>query len=351
MSLPDRTAPVEDSEPIAKSGWFPAPTKNGKKGKSAPVKNSKRNARAGGRWKLLAVRYTVWGVMGLVFLLGIMRIVNPNPVSLSAITDSVKTAIGQNGFPMDAGQQMASRFAAAYLNYDANLKTQRQDILEGYLAPGASGDFTYSQSDNPTYTQKVTDGPYLATNPYLVDASHVTFTFSVQVSNAETGKKDADGNLRPPTWVYLTVPMVADKLGNVAVAGAPAFVSAPPLADKVDSIAGKVDEKATASAKPFIKQYLTDWAKSSQATPVQDNLVRKASTQAARIGLGGTVTLKNDPEVVVLVSAPTDVYQKADVTVTWVTSTGMSMTQDYELTLEYADSHWYAIDIVGANFY
>lgn len=334
------------SEPAA---WEPEP-KTSKFGKG---KKKSAAARAGGRWKLLLIRYTVWGVMGLVVLLGIMRIINPVPISVASITQQVSSALGRNGFPMEVGEQTATRFASTYLNFNSATRSEREANLNSYLAPGVDPTFTFSSSEDPAYVQKVVDGPYLAGMPTLVDETHVTFTFAALVAGPNVGKKDEGGEIIQPQWVYLAVPMFADAEGKVAVIGAPALVPQPPLAGKAEFLPFEEDKEASEQALESVEGYFQEWAAATEANPVSNQYLRKNSTHDARVGLAGTVTLASKVTLIVeaLPKNSKATERNARVTVEWLAPGGVKMKQTYSLILEFVDSHWYIIDLKGGSFY
>ena len=97
---------------------------------------------------------------------------------------------------------------------------------------------------------------------------------------------------------------------------------------------------------------MKDWAASSQQTPVQSVYLRPESTQAAKFGLAGLVKLTQpEPTVTVYAADSTSsTTRQADVTVTWATTSGLTMTQTYRMTLQPGDGNWYILDIRGGTF-
>ncbi len=332
--------------------WEPAETKI-----LTNKANKKASAAAGGRWKLILVRVAVWGTLGLVLLLGVMRLINPNPVSIDAITQQVEATLGQNGFPITAGTEIGTRFTSAYLNYSSADATNRQNTLAGMLSSSTDAQFTFSAASNDSYTQKVVQGPYLVSSPELIDSQHATYTFAAAVSTPQTGTNDSSGNVIQPKWVYLQIAVVADQNGHVAIDNAPAFVTAPPGAGNVPSISATSDKAASTDATPTIQGYLAEWASASRSNPVSSVYLRSSSTAAAKDGLGGSVKLVGSPTVSVdalpTTSTGTTVdnsNRTAEVTVQWQNSGGVTYTQTYRLSLVYAQQHWYVNDIKGATF-
>lgn len=321
---------------------------------SAPTAPSRRasSARAGGRWKLLAVRGAVWGALGLIFLLGAMRLINPSPVSVDSVTEKVAAALGRNAFPAEVGQQVAQRFARIYLNYSADSASERSDQLKAYLATGTTTlDWTYAGSEDKNYFTKIASGPFIAAAPDLVDDNHVTYTFSALINDPTTGTKNGSETI-PPRWVYLEVPMVSDEAGHVAVAGAPAFVAAPPLATKVEVLGYKSDKNATADAEDTIAGYFKDWAQATAAKPVQEVYLRAGeSTEAAATGLAGSVAFASLASFDVAEQAdPSATIWDAYATVNWMSPGGVKLVQSYRLTITNVDSHWFVLDIRGGSF-
>lgn len=338
----------------APAAWEQAAESTGKPAKSDKSKNMRRkatSANAGGRWKVLAVRYSIYGAIGLVLLLGVIRLVNPNPVNIQNITDSVLTQIGRNGFPLETGQQMGARFTREYLSYDATKKDLREQALNAYLPGGVKADFTYSLSGDPSWRQSVIDGPYVVGLPDVIDATHIAITYASLVANPLTGTKDGKGDLIPAEWIYLTVPMSADENGHVAVSGPPAFVPAPVVAKDITYLNVDIDADASAQALPRVKEFLEQWAAASVTVPVSEQYLTKSATDEARNGLSGLVTLQGSPTIEVETSLDEKATERnANATVTWTTKSGMKLTQTYRMILVNDGQYWYVQDIHGASF-
>lgn len=317
-------------------------------------KQNRKRKNAGGRWKILLVRYSVFGVMAFIVVLGVVRLVTPIPVG--DIASQVQLSLGYNGFPIAKGQQMGARFTVAYLEYNIETRDQREKELTGFLAPNAVSDFIKVNSEIPEYSQTVIDGPYLVGPADLIDSKRVAFTYVALVANSLTGTEDAEGNIIQPKWVYLEVPMGADEDRNVAVVGAPAFVPAPEKADKIKELPFVVDEKSTEQARDTITDYLNAWAASTPETPVPSQYLRKnESSYAAQVGLNGRVTVSGKPSFAIeaLETEPAEgetPKRNAVVVVTWKTTEGVSYSQKYRLTLMYIDQYWYVLDIKGGIY-
>lgn len=326
------------------AGWEPDLTK----------KQNRKRKNAGGRWKILLVRYSVFGVMAFIVVLGVVRLVTPIPVA--DIASQVQLSLGYNGFPIAKGQQMAARFTVAYLEYNVENREQREQQLVGFLAPNAVSDFIKVNSEIPDYSQVVIDGPYLVGPADLIDSKRVAFTYVALVANSLTGTEDAEGNIIPPKWVYLEVPMGADENRNVAVVGAPAFVPAPEKAEKIAELPFVIDEKATEQARDTIVDYLNAWAAANPEAPVPSQYLRKdESTYEAQVGLNGRVTVTGKPAFAIE-ALETEVTEgetpkrNAVAVVTWKTTEGVTYSQKYRLTLMYIDQYWYVLDIKGGIY-
>jgi hypothetical protein len=351
---PDRTRPKEPTDAVRKHKpaefSTPLPEFGAGRGVSDPadwegkVKPARKLTKnAGGRWKLLAIRGTVYSVLGLMLLLGSIRLINPNPVNIDKITQQVSSSLGRNGFPMETGQEMASRFTVTYLTFDFARMGARNTALSAF-SNGSVSD--WGTDSVPSFPQKVVAGPFLATTPDLIDPTHVTYTFTAQVTVPKS--KADDSGLK---WVYLEVPMTADGAA-VAVAGKPAFVSQPATAAfKPTKI--NLDKKANddANMKSKVNQFLSDWVSGKSSTTLSSD-----ATYAAHHGPTEILSLAGDAtsNLKIYVEAPAskaDTRYNAYVQVTWQLTGGGHLQQRYRLTLDQsADGYWSVYDIKGGNF-
>lgn len=337
---------------------------------TSPSKGKKFN---GGRWKVLALRAGVWSSFGMILLVGIFTIIGPKGPSISAVTNNVLSQINRNAFPLEEGEQIASRFIERYMTYDPALVAERSVELSQYIvssASGASASITLFDGSRP---QVVVDGPYLAGPVELVSDNHVVYTFAIEVENPSFILTDPNNSSNisvlepiPARWVYVAVPMVADAEGHIAVAGAPAVVPQPPKADGVDEIRIKVDRDASLEAKDSMTEFFKLWGESYQEG-LRPYLVVGESTQAAQIGLQNAAAFvalnaldveelpedyEPDPEVPPTCVGPD--YEapcrNALATVTWAFPDGTQFSQNYRLIVFNDGQNWRVIDIRGGKF-
>ena len=325
-----------------------------------------RGRMAGNRWKLIGLRTAVWGTLGMVVLAGVFAIVGPKGPSLSSVTEQVLSNINRNNFPLEAGQQVASRFAKEYMTIVPGKSEERSNALAAYII--GSG---IEESRTINYTadreQRVIGEPILAMPAELISDNHVVYTFAIQVfqpavkKTEETPARDAT----PPTWVYLAVPMAADENGAIGVAGAPAFVPQPAIADRAESITFREDPEASRSSKSQIEKFMLHWAASDEVS-LKPYLVEGVSTSTAKAGLGGTLEFVGITGYKVA-ELPEDFVQEEDVApicsapdfaapcrpayleTTWKFQ-GIEITQRYRMIVLFDGENWRIIDIKGSNF-
>lgn len=315
-------------------------------------------ARSGGRWKVIALRVSIWFTLFVIILAGGWAIVGPKGPSVTKITDQVLASMGRtDAFPTETAQQLAVRFAREYLTVDPNGTSARAAALATYLPGGAQMEFLLS-SGNDMPQQTVVAGPYLASIPQVIDDTHVVFTFAAQVKRPTV--LGPNRQPLPPVWLYLAVPVTAAADGSVAVSGAPALVPAPAVAEAVEGLEFETDEDAAKLAKDSIGKFLSMWAASDEAG-LSPYLVSGESTNATSAGLGGAVTFMSVRSLTVEAlpegtkatactgpdfEAP---CRKADVTVVW-SMNGSSVVQDYRMVLFNDGEYWRVLDIQGGNF-
>ncbi len=325
-----------------------------------------RGRMAGNRWKLIGLRTAVWGTLGMVVLAGLFAIFGPKGPSLSSVTQQVLSNINRNNFPLEAGQQVASRFAKEYLSFNPNKFGERDAALSEYIIgsgieEGRIVNFTSSRE------QRVIGEPILAMPAELVSDNHVVYTFAIQVFQPAV-KETEDTPALPatePTWVYLAVPMAADINGAVGVAGAPAFVPQPSIAQRGDSITFKEDPDAARQSKSQIEKFMLHWAASDEVS-MKPYLVDDVSTDSARAGLGDTLEFVSISGYRVE-ALPEDFVQPEDVAPTcsspefeapcraaYLEATwnfqGIEVTHKYRLVVLFDGQNWRVIDIKGSNF-
>jgi hypothetical protein len=321
---------------------------------------------AGNRWKMIGLRTAVWGTLGLIMFSGVVTIFGPKGPSITALTQQVLLNLNRNNFPLESGQHLASRFAKEYLNLNPATSKERSDNLKTYIAGSSSNEslVTNFVADRPL---RVIGEPILAQPAELISDSHVIFTFAVQVFQpavAET--EDAPGlPATPPEWIYLAVPVSAAEDGSVGVAGMPAFVPQPKIAETAPNMILVDDREARLSALPQIERFLAHWAESDEVA-LKPYLIEGLSTSGASVGLGGTVTFTavdkltveafpadyvQDPEVTPTCAPPNYDFpcRKAYVQASWKYGT-FEISNNYRMVLLFDGQNWRVIDIRGAHF-
>lgn len=325
-----------------------------------------RGRMSGSRWKLIALRAAVWGTLGVVVLTGAFAILGPKGPSLSSVTSSVLSNLNRNNFPIEAGQQVASRFIKEYLAFNPARVQERAGELANYIIGTGTNENSIISMSSPR-EQRVIGEPVLAMPAELISDNNVVYTFAIQVFQPAVKKTEDSPALKAtePTWVYLAVPMSADENGSVGVSGMPAFVPQPQIASNGEVIKLKEDTEASRSAKPQIEKFLLHWAGSDEVS-LKPYILEGLTTNAATAGLGDTldfVSLKSlkiaelpedyvqDPEVAVTCAPPAYAAPCRDayITVGWEFR-GIEISNKYRLVVLFDGQNWRVVDIRGTNF-
>lgn len=325
----------------------------------APESTKRSGRNIGGRWKVIALRVAVWGAIGMIFFVGLFTIIGPKGPNLTTLTDKVTAAIGDNGFPFEAGSQMAMRFAEEFYTVDPSNPQARDARLLKYFPSGdplTGASLTYTSDKR----QIVINGPYVAGEPELISKSHVVFTVALQVQNP--GEVDPQTK-QPvePRWIYAAVPVTVDKAGNLAITGLPSVVPDPAIGDGGESYSFDTDSTKASEAKASVERYLALWA-ASDTTGLEPYLQSGESTWAARSGLNNFVefgtlagltveALPSNADMPATCTAPDFGYpcRKATATVIWKQNGG-TFTQTYRMVLFNEGQYWRVLDIKGSTW-
>lgn len=325
----------------------------------APETTKRAGRNLGGRWRVIALRVGVWGAIGMIMIAGLASIVGPKGPDLNTLTDKITASIGDNGFPFEAGSQMAMRFAKEFYTIDPANPQRRDARLLTYFPGGdplSSASLTYTSDEK----QIVVGGPYIATDPELISKEQVVFTVALLVQNPG----DIDPQTRQPVeprWIYAAVPITVDESGNLAVTGLPSVVPSPAVGEGGSSYTFDTDSTVASEAKSSIERYFSLWAE-SDLTGLEPYLQSGQSTWAARSGLNGYVqfdtlslltveAIPSDAEMPASCTAPDFGYpcRKATATVIW-SQNGGNFTQTYRMILFNEGQYWRVLDIKGSTW-
>lgn len=271
-------------------------------------------------------------------------------VAQAPTTDDIITVYqqqsGDYGFPVDKGQEAATRFLSLYLNIpnDPDVRNQNAALLDSMLINAT----TPTTSNN--VVQRIVSGPTPAGLMNQVDAGtadqRYTAIIETTVIEPQEGTDIAGSPLNPQEkssihLVTYRVNMLVDSTGTtVLINGNPTLlpntfitnemkIVTPPLG----SDGGFSNELTDSLVKPFFKV----WAESDTAA-INSWLATNAGGQWAA-GLDGAQTMGN-----VTVSAPSTVKssQQGDVTaqVEWISPNGNRQTSTYTLSIVYENSRW-----------
>jgi len=331
--------PVADDEPRGKARRARKSAKVEKIAKPAAPEKAATAARpgrksmsvAGGRWKVMVLRGGVYTVLGLLLLGGARNIISPREkIDVGAVTSQVQTALGQNGFPAATAEAFSIRFARAYLTYTEATADTRMEELARYSK--AASQMKWGLTTDGDKQQKVTAGPFVSTQPELLDKNNAIITVGAQVNDT--------------TWVYLAVPVYADDAGALVVSGPPAFVAAPARATSPGGAAITQSDDALAQSltTDVLTGFFTAWAASD--TTALKRYTTPDATTSALTGLGGSVTLAT----VNSVEVPRDGGDARPITasINWQSAAIGTYAQSYRVSVaKGTDGRWYVKDIKG----
>lgn len=325
----------------------PATPAKGRKGGRAPkpagktrnpAREQKKNEYAGGRWMTKVIRVSVFAIAALLMAGGFKNIlVAEDPTTTAELAKAVQAEMGNTGFPTEAAETFAIRYAREYLTYDA---AGDSDAREQRLAAYAPAAATMESGWDGTGQQSIITGPYVAVPTEVDGKNYATITVTAQVSTGQ--------------WVALAVPVYASGTGALAVAGAPAFVTQPTLASSPGRPREVEEDSETADAieADVLPGFLMAWAASNQTE--LDRYITPDATAAAKTGLGGTVTYDSIAEVKIFTGGDT---REGTVSVLWRTvnaekpNKAAGYRQTYNLTVSKStDGRWYVKDISGGSF-
>ena len=304
-------------------------------------KIKKINPYAGGRWKVLAIRYSIWVVMAFIILGGIKTVILPSKANIPALTQAIGAQLNINGFPIQSGQDLARSFTREYLTINPKARDQRATNLSHFLPSGVDQAGWTGVSSNVSET--VIAGPILVESPNLVDKTHAVFTFSAEVKAGSSA----------PVWVYLAVTVFADSNGLVTISGPPAFTNNPGFAINDGAFPFAKSQSATDSLGVDLPGFFKAWA-ASDSTGLSLYTQSDAKPNVTN-GLNHSVSfvsLNNLSVQAVNIKKVSSAYgsRYAEVDVTWQAN-GNVWVQAYRLTvLQASDKKWYIQDIFAGGF-
>lgn len=346
-----RKAATAGKKPVAKS-----------KAKQRPPK--KQGNYSGGRNKVLFLRIGVFAALGILVLLGAKSILLPAAgPSKDQVMSAAKEALGQTGFPEDAGVGFATAFTKTFLTMDPNQQVQRDAQLKNYAPDEViqsinlryrTGQDTITSSDGTKApaleaapggdttnqpSQTVTQGPYFVGAKNVDEKNSVITTLS-QLNNSQ--------------WVYLQIPVTYDPTTlGLAISATPTFLS-PTLLAKVPGDSGKPswqsDTEVVQAFQSDLENYLLAWSASD--SNLISRYITTDATVATKTGLENTVKFSRLAEL--SVEGVTDASltpntRRAQADVVWIDpATNIVYPQSYRLVIEkQPDNRWYVKDITN----
>ena len=288
------------------------------------VRRSGLGRLSGGGWEAWlrgALRALVVAVLLALLLLGVRDIARPFVAGRQA---SPVTASPAAGYPRQAAEVFAVRFAMAYLTFDSAQPRARQQALAGYLEDDGNPSLGWDGSGRQTALQGLPSGVEVR------DAHRALITVAVLVDGGR--------------WEYLAVTVVADQ-GGLAVVGIPALVPAPgraswqPGSDAADD----VDSTLSSQLRPSLTAFFRAYASGSQ--PELGYFVAPGATLT---GLGDQVQLADLTDLEVEQGSATQ--RTAVAGVRWLDRrSGASLAQRYRLELVQVGGKWLVAEVAPGS--
>jgi len=282
----------------------------------------------GSRGIQLAVRWTVGLIAVVLMVVGLVQITRPAAKTTSAadIHSLVQAQLGGTGYPSQAAEAFAARFATVYYSWsDQQARGNRVTALAAYL-PNSIPDGWDGRG-----TQKVITGPYISGPTTSTDGKNAVVHLSLQVDSG--------------AWLFVDVPVLSDGAGGLVVSAAPTLTTPPGQAAYPgnDGLIPNPDDSVSEAVSGVLTGFFPAWSKSD--TQALSRFITPDATAAARGGLGGAVSFGSVRDVEVAAAVPGQSTRLATATVTWVVddpahSNVGSVSQTYLLTLEQISGLW-----------
>ena len=282
----------------------------------------------GSRGIQLAVRWTVGLIAVVLMVVGLVQITRPAAKTTSAadIHSLVQAQLVGSGYPSQAAEAFAARFATVYYSWsDQQVRGNRVTALAAYL-PNSIPDGWDGRG-----TQKVITGPYISGPTTSTDGKNAVVHLSLQVDSG--------------AWLFVDVPVLSDGAGGLVVSAAPTLTTPPGQAAYPgnDGLIPNPDDSVSEAVSGVLTGFFPAWSKSD--TQALSRFITPDATAAARGGLGGAVSFGSIKDVEVAAAVPGQSTRLAAATVTWVVddpahSNVGSVSQTYLLTLEQISGLW-----------
>lgn len=274
------------------------------------------------RFLLWMFRTLVVLVLLLLLLLGVRDVVRGVIASPARLGQAPPTPPLQSGYPRDAAQAFATRFALAYETYDSSNQDARKTALHPYLADGADASLGWNGLGKQTATLAVPSG--------------------IQVQDRHTATVDLAILVTNGRWIYLAVPVFADSNGQLVVPGPPALLPAPQKASAPALPADPGDTQLSDQLQPNLQTFFVAYAASSQ-----NELTYYAAPGASFHGLDGSVKFGSLTMLHLDTGGGT---RRALVRVQWVDPvSNAGLAQDYRLTLQLVGGQWHVAALAPAG--
>lgn len=280
-----------------------------------PAQGRHPRRRGGARRALvLAGRVVLWAALLLLAVRGAVGVAGELAGTESAVDAPATAATAASTFPTAQARAFATRFAHDYLTYDDALP-ERAERLSVYGLP--TSDRQLGWDGNGAQVVRTV----LPVEVTVLADDRASVVVAAQVSG--------------PRWLHLSVPVVTDGEGGLAVPELPAFVAPPPEARVAPAGDEPLDGSLGRELTPVLESFFDAYAASRA-----DDLGYYLPVGETLDGLGGVVEL--DALVEVAVAEGGGDRRTAFALVRWRdAATDARLTQRYDLVLTNDAGRWY----------
>jgi hypothetical protein len=272
------------------------------------------------RWLLWGFRALVVAVLFLLLLLGVRDVIRSSLRSAGQ-NGSDSSVGGPAGFPREAAEAYATRFALAYATFDSADTQARQQTLQQYVPDGVDTMLGWDGQGKQTATAAFPSGIDIR------DQSNATISVAVQVDRGR--------------WLYLAVPVVVHQ-DRLVVPAAPSMLPAPAKATVSASPAVPEDTQTESQLTPLVTSFFKNYASSSMT-----DLGLIAAPGTTFEGLNGTVQFGSLVDL--RVNQGSGSTRQAIAHVRWSDpASNASLVQGYRLTLVLVNGQWHVSSLTPA---
>jgi Conjugative transposon protein TcpC len=271
------------------------------------------------RWLLWGFRALVVALLFVLLLLGIRDIVRG---VVQSTNQSGAPNLAQAGFPQQAAEAYASRFALAYATFDSANPQAHVQAVQQYVPDGVDPMLGWDGQGKQTATTALPSGINVQ------NQSSATVSVALLVDRGR--------------WLYLAVPVAVNQ-NRLVVAGAPALIPPPAKASVPAPNVGSDDAQLEGQLNPLLTNFFKAYASSSST-----DLGLIAAPGVTIQGLNGAVQFATLVDL--HINQNGGERRQAIAHVRWSdTTSGASLVQGYQLTLQLVNGQWHVGAVAPAG--